>query len=90
MAEGIRVNGVRTIKAATTVRAADVLTFMQGARVRVVEVTGVAERRGAAPMAQTLYRDLEPEPSGPEPARAGPRPSGRDRRTLDRLRRSAP
>jgi ribosome-associated heat shock protein Hsp15 len=90
VAGGVRVNGTRTEKAATTVRAGDVLTFVQADRVRVVEVLGFAARRGAASEAQTLYRDLEPPADSALVARAGPRPSGRDRRAIERLRRPSP
>lgn len=55
----IRVNGQRVTKPAHPVGPGDVLTFAQGARVRLIRVLGAAQRRGAAPEAQALYLDLE-------------------------------
>jgi len=48
----------RLAKAHANVRAGDVLTFPQGARVRVVRILACAERRGPAKEAQALYLDL--------------------------------
>jgi ribosome-associated heat shock protein Hsp15 len=90
VAEGLRLNGQRTDKPAATIRPGDVLTFVQAERVRVIEIVALAAKRGGAPEAQTLYRDLEPEGDTPPAPRAGARPTGRDRRAIDRLRRSAP
>ena len=83
----VRVNGHRVSKPATPVGAGDVLTFAQGARVRVIAVVALAIRRGPAPEAQALYEDLTPppEPGMPEPTRIGPRPTKRDRRAIDAL-----
>lgn len=96
VAEGrCRVNGTRVAKPATTVGAGDVLTFVQGRRVRVVRVSGLPARRGPAAEAQGHYEDLSPsdppaaaETSGPAPAPGG-RPTKRNRRTLDAMRRRA-
>ena len=55
----IRVNGVVTTKAHYTVRPGDRLTLPQGGRVRVVEVLGLAERRGPAAEAEMLYAERE-------------------------------
>jgi hypothetical protein len=60
----------------------------------VVRVLGVAERRGAACLAQTLYEDWTPkDPLSPnrgldEGRQKGPRPTKRDRRRIDALRGS--
>jgi len=43
------------------VRPGDVLTFAQGAQVRVIEIAAIGARRGPAPEAQALYRDRAPE-----------------------------
>ena len=51
----IRVNGAVTTKAHYTVKPGDLLTLPQGARVRIVEVLALAERRGPAPEAERLY-----------------------------------
>lgn len=81
----VRVNAQRVVKAATSVRPGDVLTFAQGARVRVIKITALGLRRGPASEAQGLFEDLTPapEPGTPEAARVGPRPTKRDRRALD-------
>lgn len=92
VASGVRVNGVRATKAAAVVRPGDVLTFVQGEQVRVIEVVALGLRRGPAPEAQTLYRDIgQPaSPDMPQTVAAGPRPTKADRRAMDALRRSAP
>ena len=88
VAEGhVRVNAVRVSKPATAVGPGDVLTFPQGARIRVVRITGLGIRRGPATEAQTLYDDLTPErEDAASTERSGPRPTKRDRRALDALR----
>lgn len=60
IAEGrVRLNGQPCAKPAHGVGAGDVLTFVQGGRVRVIRVLDVAMRRGPAAEAQTLYLDLD-------------------------------
>jgi ribosome-associated heat shock protein Hsp15 len=61
----VRVNGERMRSAGHAVRLGDVLTVALDRSVRVVEVAGFADRRGAAPVARALYRDLT-SPSGAE------------------------
>lgn len=58
-----RVNGNRTQKAGHAIGEGDVLTFAQGARIRVVRVSAVGTRRGPAAEAQALYVDLDPKPA---------------------------
>lgn len=83
----VRVNGVKISKPSYAVRAGDTLTFPQARHIRVIRIVGVAERRGPAPEAQALYVDLTP-PSDPraETRSGGPRPTGRERRQIDRFR----
>ncbi len=81
-AGSIRVNSARVSKPATSVGPGDVLTFPQGRAIRVVRITALAQRRGPASEAQTLYEDLSPPPPGPPPPRVGPRPTKKDRRDL--------
>jgi ribosome-associated heat shock protein Hsp15 len=97
----VRVNGER-VKPARDVRANDVLEVRTGDVVRTVIVLGVAERRGAAKVAATLYeetaesraararlaeeRRLESAFGG---YRAG-RPTKLDRRRTDALRGRRP
>lgn len=61
-----RINGQHCFKPAHGVAAGDVLTFPQGARIRVVRVLALSERRGPATEAQGLYADLDASPSGLE------------------------
>ena len=94
---GIRVNGNRVSKANAPVRPADVLTFAQGPYVRVIEIVALGSRRGPAPEAQALYRDLSPPAEQPRMPRAlavaprlagSGRPTKRERRQTDRLHES--
>jgi ribosome-associated heat shock protein Hsp15 len=61
-----RVNGQRTSKPGYGVGIGDVLTFAQGARIRVIWVQALGLRRGPATEAQTLYLDLDPQAT-PDP-----------------------
>ena len=54
----VRVNGRRVTSSSQPVRAGDVLTVALDRAVRVVEVQGFCERRGAALLARSLYRDI--------------------------------
>lgn len=54
----VRVNGERTKAPAHPVRNGDVITLALDRAVRIVEVSGFAERRGDAAAARLLYRDL--------------------------------
>jgi ribosome-associated heat shock protein Hsp15 len=54
----VRVNGARIDAPGRMVRAGDVITVALDRCVRVVKVTGFAERRGSAGTATALYQDL--------------------------------
>lgn len=54
----VRVNQEVVVKSHHRVRPGDVLTFPQAGAVRVVRIVDVAERRGPASVARTLYDDL--------------------------------
>lgn len=54
----VRLNGRRMTAAAHPVRVGDVVTLALDRSVRVLRVEGFCERRGAAPVARALYRDL--------------------------------
>lgn len=91
----LRVNGDRVSKPAQTVRPGDVLTFPQGGHIRVIQIDAIGLRRGPAPEAQGLYTDLAPpehtpreeRPAVPERDAGAGRPTKRDRREIDALRR---
>ncbi len=92
----VRVNKQRIEKANHSVKPGDVLTFVRGPHVRVIEIVALAARRGPATEAQTLYNDLSPpapkkdDPDRPAPVaereRGAGRPTKRERREIDRLR----
>ena len=56
----VRLNGERIERASRPVRAGDVVTIALDRTVRVLKVTGFAERRGDADAARLLYEDLTP------------------------------
>jgi ribosome-associated heat shock protein Hsp15 len=88
----LRVNGQVVSKAHQTVGPGDVLTFPQGALIRVVRIKALSGRRGPPGEARGLYEDLSP-PQGRESRMSDahrPRGSGRptkaDRRAIARLK----
>jgi len=92
MGGGVRVNGQRVVKTASSVAPGDTLTFLTGDWVRVIRVSALGNRRGPAPEAQALYDDLsEPRPALPSPETSPPgageagRPSGAERRARARF-----
>ncbi|MEM1386594.1 MAG: RNA-binding S4 domain-containing protein [Pseudomonadota bacterium] len=88
----VRVNGTRVAKPAHAVGPGDTLTFPQGNRIRVAEILAVGARRGPAPEAQALYRDVSPQPDPSTEGKAtlylrvGARPTKKDRRRTDQMR----
>lgn len=88
----VRVNGQKVEAASRPVKPGDVITVALDRVVRILKVTGFAERRGSAEAAQALYQDLTPLASpradvdaveGRE--RGSGRPTKRERRALNRL-----
>jgi ribosome-associated heat shock protein Hsp15 len=55
----VRINGVRETSPGHAIKAGDVLTVGLDRSVRVLKVTGFAERRGDAASARALYVDLQ-------------------------------
>ena len=55
----VRVNGTREKSPGHAVKAGDVVTVALDNSVRVLKVTGFAERRGDASSARVLYEDLQ-------------------------------
>jgi ribosome-associated heat shock protein Hsp15 len=98
LAGHVKVGGER-VKPARDVTTGDTVEIRLGTIRRVVVVTGVAERRGSAKVAATLYDEtpesreererlaLERRASRPLGADLGARPTKQDRRRLEALRR---
>lgn len=96
----VRINTLRCTKPAQSVKPGDVLTFSMGQHVRVIQVEMIGLRRGPATEAATLYTDLDPpraaetdtgieRPATPAEREPGSgRPTKRERREIDALRRS--
>jgi ribosome-associated heat shock protein Hsp15 len=88
----VRVNNERVTQTSHPVRPNDVITVALDRSVRILKVTGYAERRGSATDARGLFEDLTPlptpqakdPPSGARDDGAG-RPTKRERREIDRL-----
>jgi ribosome-associated heat shock protein Hsp15 len=86
----VRVNGTRIDASSRPVRSGDVITIALDRNVRILKVTGFAERRGSAEIARVLYAELTP-PAPPQPPPAASRddgagrPTKRERREIDRL-----
>jgi ribosome-associated heat shock protein Hsp15 len=55
---GVRINRQPTEKPHAKLRPGDVLTLALPQGVKVVEVLGLPERRGSAPVAQAFYREI--------------------------------
>ncbi|WP_020398458.1 RNA-binding S4 domain-containing protein [Kordiimonas gwangyangensis] len=97
-ARKVRIDGTVAEKASATVRPGQVLTFPQGAYIRVVKVLAPGVRRGPAAEAQSLYEDLSPVDEQKESVLAekksavavretgAGRPTKAERRATDKLR----
>ena len=95
----VHVNGVR-VKPAKEVRAGDMVQVTTRSGKRRVEVVGVADKRGTATAAATLYTEtaesisagekaaLERRLARPPGADLGARPTKLDRRRLEAMRRA--
>jgi ribosome-associated heat shock protein Hsp15 len=89
----VRLNGTRIDQPSKPVKPGDVVTIALDRRVRVLKVTGLAERRGSADVARALAEDLSPAPAAPErrePAAAerepgSGRPTKHERRAIARF-----
>ena len=95
----VHVNGAR-VKPSRELHVADMVEVTIGAVRRTLEVTGVADRRGPAAVAATLYAETQESVAAreqharerrlarPPGADLGARPTKLDRRRLDALRRA--
>ena len=87
----VRLNSERVTAASRAVKAGDVVTVALDRVVRIMKVTGFAERRGDADAARVLYEDLTPKPEPALPPGMGERDAGsgrptkQERRAIDRL-----
>ena len=88
----VRLNGERVTAPSRPVKVKDVVTVALDRVVRVMTVTGFAERRGDADAARLLFEDLTPispakaaEPVTAERDAGSGRPTKQERRALDRL-----
>jgi ribosome-associated heat shock protein Hsp15 len=98
LAGHVKVGGER-VKPAREVRVGDTVEVRLGPARRVLVVTGIADRRGPAEVAATLYEEtpgsreererlaLERRLARPPGAGPGARPTKQDRRRLEALRR---
>ena len=91
-AGNVRLNGERVTAASRPVKASDVVTISLDRIVRILKVTGFAERRGDADAARLLYQDLTPispvtvaVPAVAERDAGSGRPTKQERRAIDRL-----
>src|SRR4051812_11880950 len=90
-AGNVRLNGERVTAASHPARAGDVVTIALDPAVRVMKVTGFADRRGDADAARLLFDDLTPaalpiaaDPRGAERDPGSGRPTKQERRAIDR------
>ncbi len=86
----VSIDGV-TSKASKKIRAGVTVELVTPDRKRVLEVVALADKRGPAPEAQKLYVDHSPPPPPPDPwmrvERGTGRPTKRDRRRLERVKK---
>ena len=87
----MKVNGLR-VKPAATVREGDVIEFLQGSHFRRVVVVGMPETNVSKEVARTMFVDETPKQDvevakGMFRDRGTGRPTKKDRRDIDRLRR---
>jgi len=91
-AGNVRLNGERVGATSQPVKAGDVVTVALDRTVRLLKVTGFAERRGDADAARLICADMTPisaeAPRAPAMAEREPgsgRPTKQERRAIDRL-----
>ena len=86
----VRINDV-VCKPASKVKPGDIVRALTPGGPKILRVVLLAEKRGPASFAQTLYEDLTPEQprelAPPRFDRGTGRPTKRDRRAYNRLRR---
>lgn len=93
----VRINGDKCDSASKSIRPGDVLTITLERRVVIYRVIACGTRRGPAAEAQLLYQDISPPPPpkadsaldrvGPMREPGSGRPTKKDRRALDAIRK---
>ena len=78
----VRVNRIRVDKPSHNLKPGDVVTLSLGPTVRVVEVLGIGKRRGPAPEAAALFRELTPAPDRTTSSRPETQSGGKDHPAL--------
>ncbi|WP_339109361.1 RNA-binding S4 domain-containing protein [Thioclava sp. GXIMD4216] len=63
----LRINGQKITKPGRSIGPGDILTLSMQGGVKVLEVLACGERRGPAPEARLLYRDLDETGVSPDP-----------------------
>lgn len=88
----VKVNG-DSVKSAKMLRRGDQVTVRADEHVRILDVVGLSDRRGPAPVARTLYVDRSPPRPDPADRAAVPtrdrglgRPTKREQREIRRVR----
>ena len=87
----VKINGQR-VKAAAAVREGDVVEFLQGTHYRRVVVQALPEKQVSKELARAMYVDETPKQEVERAVsvfrdRGSGRPTKRDRREMDRLKR---
>lgn len=82
----VRLNGARIDAASRPVKRGDVVTVALDRGVRLLKVTGFAERRGSAVLARDLCEDMSPAAPPIAPAPMATRESGSGRPTKQERR----
>lgn len=93
----LHINSLAISKPSVLVQVGDILTFPKAKDDKVIEIVAIGTRRGSAPEAQLLYKDLTPDPiildpldprtmKAPTRAQGMGRPTKADRRAMDKLR----
>ena len=93
----LQINSLAISRPSVLVKAGDILTFPKAKDDKVIEIVAIGTRRGSAPEAQLLYKDLTPDPIKPDPLdprtmkvptrpQGMGRPTKADRRAMDKLR----
>ena len=96
----VRINGVKVIKPAHTVKIGDTVAVVMRQKMRILKVAGIGVRRGSADVAALLFEDLSPAPPPKAGGLAGDeanvtggqrepgsgRPTKRERREMERFK----